>query len=97
MSTQLLRQLLDGIPRVETAAGQSVLRLALAMWQADPKATMTATQRQWVLARLGNGGPVWRLFSQEEKRRFKAPLLTYIRDFHPKILETVAKQFEEVL
>jgi len=90
---RVYREFLTDIPVVDTAAGDSVLRLALGLWAADSKSNITDVQRRWVIQRLQVVEEGWQQFSAGEKARLKAPLLAYIQEHHAGILAIVARQF----
>lgn len=80
-----------------SAHQDSVLRMALGLWAADARATITALQRQWVIARLAPAiDGQWRPFSVEEKAHIQAPLMAYIHTYRPQITPFVAKALEGV-
>jgi hypothetical protein len=74
-----------------TASAQdTVLRLALGMWAADPFSPLTAPQRAWVATRLQTTA----VLTPHERATLRAPLLAWVGDRHPRILAIVARQFE---
>jgi len=92
------------------AAGDSCLRLAMALWAADVRATITAKQRQWVIARLETEAGAARPLTAREKARLKEPLLAYLTAYHARtqgdprkgwrpeqltLVDLVRAQFEE--
>lgn len=82
--------------REERAAGDRVLRIALGLWAADARATITDLQRQWVISRLAQPEDgQWRPFGVQEKARIQEPLLDYIAEYRPRILDIVLAQFCE--
>jgi hypothetical protein len=74
-----------------TASAQdTVLRLALGMWAADPFSPLTAPQRQWVVTRLQTTAAL----TPHERQALHDPLLAWVGERHPRILAIVARQFE---
>jgi hypothetical protein len=81
-------------PRIlaPTASAQdTVLRLALGMWAADPASPITEAQRQWVVTRLQTTAALTPL----ERAKIQAPLLAWVAEERPSILAIVARQFGE--
>jgi hypothetical protein len=74
-----------------TASAQdTVLRLALGMFAADPTSPLTAPQRTWVVTRLQTTAAL----TLHERAALRAPLLAWVEDRHPRILAIVARQFD---
>jgi hypothetical protein len=79
------------ITLVPTASAQdTVLRLALGMWAADPFSPLTAPQRQWVVTRLQTTAAL----TPHERQSLRTPLLAWVGERHPRILAIVARQFD---
>jgi hypothetical protein len=73
-----------------TASAQdTVLRLALGLWAADPASPITDTQRQWVVTRLQTTAALTPL----ERAKLQGPLLSWVAASRPTILAIVARQF----
>jgi hypothetical protein len=74
-----------------TASAQdTVLRLALGMYAADPFSPLTAPQRQWVVTRLQTTAAL----TPHERQALRAPLLAWVSERHPRILAIVGRQFD---
>jgi hypothetical protein len=74
-----------------TASAQdTVVRLAMGMWAADPASPITDTQRAWVVTRLQTTAALTPL----ERTKIQAPLLAWVAEARPSILAIVARQFE---
>jgi hypothetical protein len=74
-----------------TASAQdTVLRLALGMFAADPFSPLTAPQRQWVVTRLQTTAAL----TPHERAALRAPLLAWVGERHPRILAIVTRQFD---
>jgi hypothetical protein len=73
-----------------TASAQdTVLRLALGMWAADPASPITDAQRLWVVTRLQTTAALTPL----ERAKIQGPLLAWVTASRPTILAIVARQF----
>ena len=92
MNQRVWRQLLLDARQPRTAAQDSVLRLALWMFATDPRSNATLAQREWVLERLAYT-PEWRRFSAQEKARIREPVIGYMKEHRPGIVDIVTKQF----
>jgi hypothetical protein len=73
-----------------TASAQdTVVRLALGMWAADPASPITEAQRQWVVTRLQTTAAL----TPVERGKIQGPLLAWVAEERPSILAIVARQF----
>jgi hypothetical protein len=95
MSTRVWRQLLVEVEMPQTAAQDSVVRLALGMLVADIRALLTPAWRARGLARLEDAELRDQPFTAEEKAWLKGPLLAYIKEYHNRIYDIVQAQFSE--
>jgi hypothetical protein len=93
MTPRVWRALPVEVEMPQTAAQDSVLRLALGMFVADRRAPLTSKQRKRVVARLQNAELHDQPFTAEEKARLKKPLLDYIKEYHDRIYDIVSAQF----
>jgi len=73
-----------------TAVRDCVLRLCLVGMALDPTSALTPDQRAWVKALQQRTTP----FTEGERTRLKAPILTWVGARMPRCLEVVNKQFE---
>jgi hypothetical protein len=79
---------------MRTAADDAVLRLALALWIADKRATIPGRLHVWIIHRLegdlkGTATP----FTDDERALVREPLLAFLGTYHPRILAIVTQQF----
>jgi len=86
---ELRREEPPAIP--DTAVRDCVLRLALVCMALDPTSALTPDQRAWVKALQQRTTP----FTEGERTRLKAPILTWVGARMPRCLEVVTKQFVE--
>jgi hypothetical protein len=73
----------------DSAVRDCVLRLALVSMALDPTSALTPDQRAWVKALQQRTTP----FTEGERTRLKAPILTWIGARMPRCLAVVEKQF----
>lgn len=74
-----------------TAAQDTVLRMALLMMACDASSTLTTAQRQWIIDLGQRTTPL----TSQERLRLKTPLLAWVKERQPRILDIVSAQFEE--
>lgn len=73
-----------------SASQDTVLRMALLSMACDKDSTLTTVQRQWIIDLGQRASPL----TDHERLRLKAPLLAWIKERQPRILDIVAAQFE---
>jgi hypothetical protein len=73
----------------DTGVRDCVLRLALVCMALDPTSALTPDQRTWVQALQQRTTP----FTQGERARLRAPILTWVGARMPRCLAVVEKQF----
>ena len=73
-----------------TAVRDCVLRLCLVGMALDPTSALTPDQRAWVKALQQRTTP----FTEGERTRLKAPILTWVGARMPRCLPVVKKQFD---
>ena len=76
-----------------SAAQDTILRLALAMWAADVRSTCTPAQRVWIITRLQSPAPLRR----EERATLHGPLLAWYAQTYPASAPIVQRHFTEVV
>lgn len=74
-----------------TAAQDSIIRLALLCLVIAPDTPLTLAQRQWVL----DLGPRTTPLTPGERARLRAPLLAWVAERMPRVLDIVEEQFGE--
>lgn len=72
-----------------SAVRDCVVRLALVCMALDPTSALTADQRAWVKALKQRTTP----FTEGERARLRAPILTWVGARMPRCLDVVKKQF----
>jgi hypothetical protein len=73
----------------DTAVRDCILRLVLVGMALDPTSALTPDQRAWVKALKQRTTP----FTEGERTRLRAPILTWIGARMPRCLPVVEKQF----
>jgi hypothetical protein len=81
-----------------TPAQHSVLRLALNMWQLDPRTTLTEPQAAVVQAFLQRSATAWSPLTPEERGEVQEDFLAYLRTYRSQfgIVAIVEKHLREV-
>jgi acyl-CoA reductase-like NAD-dependent aldehyde dehydrogenase len=86
----------DIVQAPRTPAQHSTLRLALNMWQLDPRTTLTEAQAAVIQAFLQRSATAWSPLTPEERAAIQEDLLAYLRTFRAGIAEIVAKHLKEM-
>jgi len=74
-----------------TAYHDTVIRMALASMAADKTSPLTQAQRVWIIALAQRTTPL----THGERERLKPPLLAWVKERQPRILDIVTAQFPE--
>ena len=74
------------------APADTVLRMALAAFAADPTSPLMPVQRQWIQDLVLRLEPL----TPNERARLQAPLLAWVRTWLPRSLELVLAQFRDL-
>lgn len=75
----------------QTAAADTIVRMALLLAALDPWSPFTEAQRVWATKRCESCAPL----TAKERARIQAPLLAYLATYHARSHAIVARQFEE--
>jgi hypothetical protein len=65
------------------------------MMAADPRAALAPEDRTWIAERLQvvTAAGQYVPFAEAERALVQEPLLAYVREHHPRVLDMVARQF----
>lgn len=74
-----------------SAAQDTVIRIALASMAADPTSPLTREQRHWIIDLAHRTTAL----TPQERQRLQTPLLAWVKERQPRILDIVAGQFAD--